>query len=346
MKPLSIVVREDAMAPLDRWLATGLSEALGRAVPRSLVRRAIVGGVVAIGGRIVRDPSLILKRGPSVFIRHFDWLPPPEAEHALRILHEDDWIIAVDKPAGLQTHESRDPHRKSLTQLVEGHVGRRIFVHHRLDAGTSGVVLFAKDRAANPSLARSFAEREVDKTYVALVARPPIDWPAVMKIDTPILISENGSVGVDREGIQGITLIRVLDRRQDRLLVEARPVTGRKHQIRVHLASVRAPIMGDRRYGGPPSDSGRMMLHAERMELTHPVSGKRLVISSPRPDEFRDPKPIVSRASGSRRLEKGPPPARPAPGVEPGAAPPPVSRSRKQKARRMPVRAEARGTRR
>lgn len=346
MKPLSIVVREDTMAPLDRWLATELSRILDRPVPRSLVRQAILRGFVSFAGRIVRDPGLSPRRGPSVFVRSFEWLPKAATGLALRILHEDEWIIAVDKPAGLPTHESKDPHRKSLTRLVEEHVGHRVFVHHRLDAGTSGVLLFAKAREANPALARSFAGREVGKTYVALVAKPPIDWPAEFEIDTKVLVSANGGVRVDRAGVEALTRVRVIERRSDRLLVEARPVTGRKHQIRVHLASVGAPVVGDARYGGPSADSHRLMLHAERLELDHPVTGTRLLISSARPDAFRERKEFVSQASGARLLESARPPVKPALPSGPRAAPPTGSGSRKETARRKPGLAGVRGFRR
>jgi len=344
MKPLSIVVREDSMVPLDRWLATELSAALGRQVPRGLVRRAIVGGVVTVAGRIVRDPGMVPRRGPSVFIRHFDWLPVAEPALILRVLHEDDAVIAVDKPAGLPTHGNKDADRPSLTGLVERHAGRPVFVHHRLDAGTSGVVLFAKMAEANASLARSFAEREVEKTYVALVARPPIDWPREMTIDTPILVSNNGSVRIDRAGIPAETRLRILERRADSLLLEAKPVTGRKHQIRVHLASVGAPVIGDSRYGGPPAKSRRLMLHAERIELDHPVTGKRLVVSSPRPDEFGE------QASPSRSSRSRPPGTdrRPAIGAVPGrrpAEPRSGTNSHKGRPRRKPGGGGGRGSR-
>ncbi len=344
MKPLSIVVREDAMVPFDRWLATELSRALGRPVPRSLVRKAIVGGVVAVGGRIVRDPGTMPKRGPSVFVRHFSWLPEADpAAHSLRVLYTDDSIIAVDKPVGLPTHGNKDADRPNLTALVERRTGGPVFVHHRLDAGTSGVVLFAKAPEANASLARSFVGREVDKTYVALVARPPIDWPSAITIDTPILVSENGSVRVDRSGVPAETRVRVLERRTDCLLVEAKPVTGRKHQIRVHLASLGAPILGDRRYGGPPAD--RLMLHAERIELEHPLTGRRLVVSSPRPEEFGVRAPL-SRSSRSRLPEIDRRPAtRGAPERRP-AAPRSGKSSHKGRPRRKPVDGGGGGSRR
>ncbi len=354
MKVLSIAVREDAVVPLDRWLATELTQVLSRPVPRSLARKAIVAGFVTFSGRIVREPGLILRRGPSVFVRSFAWLPKRPAGN-LRILYEDTWLIALDKPASLPTHETKDAARPSLTQLVEGHVGRRVFVHHRLDAGTSGVVVFAKAPEANAALARSFAGHEIEKTYVALVARPPIEWPPMMSIDSPISVAANGSVRVDHGGVPARTRVRVLERRSDTLLIEAKPVTGRKHQIRVHLASVGAPVVGDARYGGPGSETGRLMLHAERIELDHPVTGKRLVVSSPRPDEFRSASlRIVEAVQGkapsrsSRPLRPGadPRPAKPDPRSRTSADQPREKSSHTRPKRRKTARGPTRGFRR
>ena len=346
MKPVSIVVREDAMVPLDRWLASELSRLLGRVVPRGLVRRAIVGGTISVGGRVARDPAMIPRRGPSVFVRNFDWLPEPDRGARLRVLYEDEWVIVVDKPPGLPTHESKDPGRPSLAEAVEAHLGRRAMVHQRLDAGTSGVVLFAKAPEANPSLAKSFAEGEVEKTYVALVARPPVDWPSELAIDTPILIAANGAVRVDRSGVPAHTRIRVLDRRDRTLLVEARPMTGRKHQIRVHLASVGAPIVGDTRYGGPRSVDHRLMLHAERIQLAHPVTRARLSVTSPRPGEFLPRALPVSRTTGPGRRGRGPSPGRAGDGPKPRGGPPGERGLRTRRTRRRLPAGRARGSRR
>jgi 23S rRNA pseudouridine1911/1915/1917 synthase len=287
MKTVSIVVREDAVAPLDRWLATELARVLNRPVARALTRKAVRAGFVSAGGRLVRDPDAVLRRGPSVFVRSLEWLPDARPDGPpLRILFEDDWLIAVDKPAGLLTHESRDLNRPSLTAMVERYLGRRAFVHHRLDQGTSGVVLFAKDEAANPGLARDFANRKVTKVYSAVIERPPVEWPDALTLDAPLQVARNGEVLTADGGVPSLTLIRVLERGWQTLLVEARPLTGRKHQIRVHLAAAGAPIVGDLRYGARPSGASRLMLHAERLELIHSVTGKPLAISCPLPPTF------------------------------------------------------------
>lgn len=346
MKSVSIVVREDAMVPLDRWLATELAAALGRTLPRGLARKAIVSGFVQIGGRIVRDPGFMPRRGPSVYVRSLDWIPVAAQGPSLRVLFEDEWLIVADKPAGLPTHETLDTARSSLTALVERHVGRRVFVHHRLDAGTSGVVLFAKAPEANAALAKSFEGREVDKTYVALVQRPPIDWPITFALDSPITVLKNGTARVDSSGLPASTHVRVLQGSRDRVLIEAKPVTGRKHQIRVHLASVGAPIIGDARYGANTGAASRLMLHAERLEVDHPITGKRLIITSPRPADFsvRDQRRESSERPHPRA--EGSPQAKAVPESRPADGPRPARSLRKGTRPRKPGRAGARGSRR
>jgi RluA family pseudouridine synthase len=346
MKPVSIVVREDAMVPLDRWLATELARELGRPVPRGLTRKAILRGLVAVGGRIIRDASLVLHRGPSVFVRNLDWIPSIAPAAPLTVLFEDQWLIACDKPPGLPTHETADVTRPSLTGLVERRVGRRVFVHHRLDAGTSGVVLFAKLQPANPRLARSFAEREVEKTYIALVQRPAISWPKEMRIDSPIALLKSGGVRVDLTGLAALTRVRVLEGSRDRLLVEAHPVTGRKHQVRVHLASAGAPIIGDTRYGAKTGTAARLMLHAERLSLDHPITGQRLTIVSPRPGEFtvRGATPVLSTLRPPRAAIQ--PQATPAPAPRPGGGPRHAKPLRTETGPQTRVREGVRGSRR
>jgi 23S rRNA pseudouridine1911/1915/1917 synthase len=340
MKTVSIVVREDAVAPLDRWLATELARVLGRPVPRGLTRKAVLAGLISVGGRLVRDADMRLRRGPSVFVRSLDWLPEPSLPPALRILFEDEWLIAVDKPAGLLTHETRDLSRPSLTAMVERYLGRRAFVHHRLDEGTSGVVLFAKDEAANPGLARSFENRKVTKVYSALIERPSVEWPDDVTLDAPVQVDKSGAVRTEDGGVPSATLVRILQRGALRLLVEARPVTGRKHQIRVHLAGAGAPIVGDLRYGARSSDAGRLMLHAERLDLTHPVTGKPLSIASPRPPAFTTSEGSIRRLETERLRQKQLPDSRP-------HAEPPLSKlDHKGMGPRRPPPKKARGSRR
>lgn len=178
----------------------------------------------------------------------------------IEVLREtEDWL-AVDKPAGLPTQPTRERDRRSLEELLRVRY-RELFVVHRLDTGTSGVVLFAKTRAAAAQLSALFAGGEMRKTYVAHVA-PPL--ASAVTIETPI------------DGKSALTIVRPLA--GDRVEAEIR--TGRTHQIRIHLASIGHPVVGDRRYGG--RQAPRLMLHSWRIE--HESIG---TIEAPLPEELR-----------------------------------------------------------
>lgn len=220
---------------------------------------------------LVVDPTRLGPRRPD---RAFALSAPD-------VLYEDGILLAIAKPAGLPSVPTADPSRPSLVQaatawLAERGQGSYLAVHQRLDRETSGVVLFARDARANAALASAFAERRVEKTYVALTARGARAPAVLFRVTSPI------------EGRAALTDVAVRRRLRDALLVEARPRSGRKHQVRIHLARVGLPILGDERYGsrGAPR-AARLMLHALRLELRHPISGRRLRIECPPPADFR-----------------------------------------------------------
>jgi RluA family pseudouridine synthase len=283
---------------LDEWAQEWLGQALGRAVSRTEVRRWIMAGALRMEGAPARRPGMPVLAG-----RHVDATlrpevgrkqgPTPSTLGPADILFEDAWLVAVSKPAGLPTHETVDPRRPHLVGLLtrllahrgadRGRGGVRLGIHQRLDRDTSGVILFSKDRAADASLARQFAERAIVKTYHALTARkeplPAREWNVRHAISTRPGLTQEAE-----------TDFRLLETHPRGLLVEARPRTGRKHQIRVHLAEDGLPILGDDRHGRSPDlrpEAPRLMLHAFRLELRHPSTGLPLVIESPWPADFR-----------------------------------------------------------
>ena len=178
---------------------------------------------------------------------------------SIDVLRETPEWIAVNKPAGLPTQPTRDRAQRSLEELLRVRFGA-IYLVHRLDTGTSGVVLFARTAPAAARLSRLFAEGGMRKVYVALV-EPPLVEP--IAIETPI------------EGKEAITIVHAVA--GSRVEVEIR--TGRTHQIRIHLASIGHPVIGDRRYGGRPAP--RLMLHAWTIE--HESIGR---IEAPLPSPF------------------------------------------------------------
>jgi RluA family pseudouridine synthase len=216
---------------------------------------------------------------------------------ARAILFRDKALLAVDKPPGLPTHPTADRVRPSLVGHVEaylraGGAGPWLGVHQRLDRDTSGIVLFAIDPRASQGLARAFEGREVEKSYVALTARPPALPPSRFRVSAPL--GAPGPVGGHRVEVGGPgakpaeTEVVVLEVLPQALLVEARPLTGRKHQVRAHLAHAGLPILGDPVYGPHAAAAPRVMLHARRLGLVHPLTGERLRLESPVAADFEE----------------------------------------------------------
>jgi 23S rRNA pseudouridine1911/1915/1917 synthase len=306
-----------AGARLDEALRAWLPEALGEAVSASAVRRLIVAGAVELDGWKVTRPATVLAAGQRLRVavdperlaarRAKD--APVTALTRADVLFEDDDLLAVAKPPGLPMHPTADPARPDLVTLVQRWLAAHpaegaavddvpyVGVHHRLDHGTSGVVVFAKRRAANATLARQFEGREAKKVYLALAVRPhgplPPRWEERRALvatgrgtSERMTVVEEGSA----RGEAAVTAFLVRERLPGVTLIEARPETGRKHQIRAHLAASGMPVLGDARYGGPEHIRGlhvtRPMLHAWRLQITHPSTGASLRLECPPPDDF------------------------------------------------------------
>jgi RluA family pseudouridine synthase len=280
---------------LDDVVGEWLPAALGRPLSRSAVRRLIIAGAIRVDGRPSRRPGFVVPSNrrleATVDTDRLPPLPSSSSTPTLRVLYEDDSVVAVDKPAGLPTHATADPLRPHLIALLKAHLGTGYLgVHQRLDRDTSGVVLFARSTEANPGLSRAFAEGAVEKTYHALTVRPAVDPPWSWTVRGRLAASGKRRMTTVASGGQDAeTEFRLLEPLAGALLVEARPRTGRKHQIRVHLAERGLPILGDGVYGGQASGlAPRLMLHAVRLALPHPLSAKPLVIESGYPADFAE----------------------------------------------------------
>jgi tRNA pseudouridine32 synthase/23S rRNA pseudouridine746 synthase len=219
----------------------------------------------------------------------------------LAILYQDDLLLAVDKPPGRIVIPGRGAPERSLREEVEEAAGR-VLVVHRLDRGTSGVLLFARTPEVHRALNLAFDRREVGKRYLALVRGAP---PAEQRIDLALAPARRGRMRPARPGEPGgkpsATRVRLLEAFPAAAglpalaLVEAEPETGRTHQIRVHLAQAGFPLAVDPDYGdpGPLRDaSGQVLLdrtplHAVRLELRHPGDGRALAIEAPLPADMR-----------------------------------------------------------
>ena len=288
---------------LDTLLAESLPPALGRPLSKAKLRRLIMAGAVRIGGRAFRRPGYPLRPGARVEAAvQLDRLEDETRRDvaftlaATEILYEDEALIAVNKPPGLPTPPTVDPARPHLLGIVQRYLeqrGRRrayVGLHQRLDRDTSGVVLFTKERAANAGLADLFARREVVKTYHALTRRPvllpPRSWRAVSRLGVRGRGGGKRMASLGSGGALAETDFTLLEAFLRGVLVEAHPRTGRKHQVRVHLAEAGLPILGDELYGGG-AGVPRPMLHARSLAFHHPRTGAEIVIRSPYPDDFR-----------------------------------------------------------
>jgi 23S rRNA-/tRNA-specific pseudouridylate synthase len=241
------------------------------------------------------------------------------------ILHEDDSLIAFDKPSGLLVAPDRwDKGRPNLMAEVHARLGRQVANVHRLDADTSGVLLCAKTKPALDFLSGLFQAKRVEKKYLALAAILPPE--RAMKVVAPLRGDGGGlpaafsvdlALGPDedhpgrtrifrrRGGKASLTEVRVLEAFGRFAWLECRPLTGRSHQIRVHLAAVGAPVLNDVFYGDPEvrlllSDLkrsykgrederpllGRLALHAAELTFQHPVTAEAVTVKAPLPHEF------------------------------------------------------------
>ncbi|MBX3633968.1 MAG: RluA family pseudouridine synthase [Rubrivivax sp.] len=200
----------------------------------------------------------------------------------LTLLHEDATCLVVDKPADLLAVPGR-VQPDSLATRVQARFADALVVH-RLDQATSGLMLFARGATAQRALSIAFESRQVHKRYVAVVEGVPAADAG--EIDAPLAADwpKRPRQVVDAaHGKPSLTRWRVLRRDEGCALLELEPVTGRTHQLRVHLAHIGYPIRGDRLYAPPPWRAERLLLHAGELAFDHPASGQRLHLRSPAP---------------------------------------------------------------
>jgi 23S rRNA pseudouridine1911/1915/1917 synthase len=288
---------------LREWLRERLSDE----VPMSRVRALVASGGVRVDGDVARAPGRPMRRG-----EHVEALLDPEQLRARarlvdrpfeltpeRILFQDAFVLAIDKPPGLLTHATADPSRPSLVSHVERLLRsavrqeadgfQALAVHQRLDRDTSGVVLFGLDPRANAGLARVFSDHIAEKTYLAITGRPAALETRRFRVSAPLAPSTAARAAVAVGGPTARpaeTDVLVREVLKGALLVEARPLTGRRHQVRAHLAHAGLPILGDSTYGLADPGALRLMLHAWRLALPHPVTGEPLRLEAPIPADF------------------------------------------------------------
>ncbi len=200
------------------------------------------------------------------------------------ILYEDAHLLFVNKPAGIVVQPSRDPAEPFLFEAVAAYLragGQEAFLLQRLDRDTTGVMFFSKSSTVNAHLTRQFEQRQIRKTYAAVAVGRVGE---AQLIDAPIGRVGPILFGVRATGKRALTEIDPVAWLKESTLLRIRLLTGRTHQIRVHLASIGHPLLGDWLYG--ERDACRPRLHARVVEMTHPATGDPLVVAAPLPADF------------------------------------------------------------
>ena len=286
------LVSEAFVKRLDRYLVARYSS-----FSRSYIQRLITEGYVTVNGKAVR-PSVSLKKGDRVVVE-FPVAPStdltPESV-PLSVVYEDDEVLVIDKPAGIVTHPGPGHTTGTLAGALLayrpalGGVGdpARPGIVHRLDKDTSGLLMVAKTDESLRSLAAQLKSRLVTKGYLALV-KGRIQ-PSEGVIDAPLGRNprHRKKIAVVAEGRNARTGYKTLKELDGYTLLEVAPETGRTHQIRVHLAAVGHPIIGDGTYGGRHPALSRQFLHASYLKFRLPGSGKEIELRSRLPQDLSD----------------------------------------------------------
>jgi 23S rRNA pseudouridine1911/1915/1917 synthase len=272
---------------LDRFLAH-----LPGVGSRAAAERMLAEGEVLVDGVAARK-SARLAGGEQIELPELEQLGPLEPEDVgLRIAYEDDHLLVVDKPAGVVVHPSPGHGTGTLVHGVIEHGAaggeeERPGIVHRLDRDTSGLLVVARSPEAHERLKQLVQRHELEREYLAFVRGRPRSRAG--RIDAPIGRDRRDPTrqSLDTERPRAaVTHFELVELIGDHALLRVRLETGRTHQIRVHLAAIGLPVMGDSAYGAPDPGLGRQFLHATRLAFTHPFSAERIDVASPLPPDL------------------------------------------------------------
>ncbi len=290
---------------MDRFLVSHLAK-----FSRSRIQKFIKSGAIKVDGKIILKPSLKLKIGGKVVISDEDILlagkefaVEPEPDIPLDIIYEDKDIVVINKQSDLMIHPTLSKKKHTLANALVARypeiigVGESPFrpgIVHRIDKDTSGLVIVAKNQEAFLFIKNQFLNHTVKKTYLALVEGTPKNEEGTINFQIrssktnrfkKVAITKAGTVFKTRLVRNAETFYKVKEALGDFSLIEAFPKTGRTHQIRVHLAAIGCPIVGDEMYGAKSKIAKRQMLHARAIEFAAP-NGKKLSLEAPIPEDM------------------------------------------------------------
>ena len=298
----------------ERHVGWRLDRALADALPslsRERLKVLVKSGALSAGTTLHRDPATKV-RGDEVFALA---VPEPAEAHneaqniPLVVVYEDEHLLVIDKPAGMVVHPAAGNRDGTLVNALLHHCGpslsgiggvARPGIVHRIDKDTSGLLLVAKSDVAHEGLSRQFADHSIERVYAAIVTGVPVMLTGT--IDAPLARSETDrkkvAVVKNGRGKRAVTHWKLRTALRDAALVECRLETGRTHQVRVHLASIGHPLLGDPVYGRSPKQRQRELLarlefrrqalHAEALGFVHPVTNARLSFASALPSDMQE----------------------------------------------------------
>lgn len=258
---------------------------------RTTLRQMLVAGRVRVNGETEKNAKRQLEAGDTIDVgrREAVRLLPEE----IAVLHEDDDVIVIVKSEGLLTVASPSEKDETVQAYLNTYLKskgefERIHIVHRIDRGTSGVLVFARNFPAREALKAQFADHSIERVYLAIVEGVVRDdhgtFQSYLREEADLRMR---SVNSASRGKLAITHYRVTDRGKRYTRVEVRLETGRKNQIRVHFAEAGHPVAGDTRYGAATDPIGRLALHAQTLGFVHPTTGAKLSFTAPVPDSFR-----------------------------------------------------------
>ena len=268
-----------------------------QALSRAAAQRLIKTGEVTVNGQPSK-PSYRAQVGDEVIVRVPAEMPEPVVPEDIPLdtIYEDDVLLVVNKPAGMVVHPALGHTSGTLVNAVLAHcpqvadVGgpERAGIVHRLDKDTSGLILIAKDEATRAALQRQFKRRQVAKTYLALVEGQVQPREGIIEAPVGRDKRQRKRMAVVRRGREARTTYHAIEYFIDHTLLEVRPYTGRTHQVRVHLAWLGYPIVGDAVYGRRRQRllRDRHFLHAARLRFTHPATGAEVAFKAPLPPKL------------------------------------------------------------
>lgn len=258
---------------------------------RTSLKQMLSKGLITRGGKVVKRLDTQLLAG-DVIEQHAKPLPQFEMPSGVRVVYEDQWIIVIDKAAGLLTMSTEREARRTAYAYVSSYLkfydsAAKVFIVHRLDRETSGLLVLAKSEQVQQALQSRWNDEAHERRYMAVVEGVPAERSATIKthiIEHPKSLKM--SVCGDDEGQEAITHYHVLKDNGRYALMDIELSTGRKNQIRVHMQHLGHPIAGDAKYGARSNPAGRLCLHAYKLELQHPILQKTLIFESPTPREL------------------------------------------------------------